>query len=152
MTASEPTPTSDATRDLAALRQAAAVVFADEPVRFAYLFGSRARGEARPGSDVDVAALFGDEAAAATYLERTVVLAGRLAVQSGVGPIDGMVALNDAPLRLVGRILAHRVVLFSRDEPARVAFEVRMRSRALDFELHAAPLDRELLAAMARHG
>jgi hypothetical protein len=57
--------------------------------------------------------------------------------------------LNDAPLRLIGRILADRQVLYSRDEPARVRYEVQMRARSMDFEPRARELDRQLLARMA---
>lgn len=54
--------------------------------------------------------------------------------------------LNEAPLRLVGRVLADRRVIFSADEGVRVHYEVQMRARALHFEPRAAALDRQLLA------
>ena len=38
------------------------------------------------------------------------------------------------------------------DEPARVAFETHLGKLAMDFGIHAAPLDRALLAAMATDG
>lgn len=69
-----------------------------------------------------------------------------LAYRAGVGPIDGVVVFNDAPLRLVGRVLADRRVIYSRDDVARVRFEVQMRARALDFEPHAAAFDRSCCA------
>ncbi len=134
------------------LRSAAAEVFAGRGVQFAYLFGSHARGQAREGSDVDVAVHFGDDVPSSEYLERATMLSGRLAYRSGAGPIDGLVVLNEAPLRLVGRILRDRVVLFGHDDPGRVAYEMRMGKLAMDFEIHAAPLDRALLAAMASEG
>ena len=40
-------------------------------------------------------------------------------------------------------------MIYSRDDVARVRFEVQMRARAFDFELHAAERDRLLLARMA---
>jgi predicted nucleotidyltransferase len=132
-----------------ALRGAAGEVFADQPVVFAYLFGSHARGTARPNSDIDVAVHVDDGVADATYLELSLTLAGKLASRAGVGPIDGVVVLNGAPLRLVGRVLSERRVIYSRDEGARVCYEVRMRALALDFEPRASALDRQLLARMA---
>jgi len=131
------------------LRAAAAEVFTDQSVQFAYLFGSQARGQARPDSDVDVAVHFSPDVASSEYLARSTTLSGRLADRAGAGPINGLVVLNDAPLRLVGRVLRDRVVLYSSDETARVDYEVRMSKQAMDFEIHAAPLDRALLAAMA---
>lgn len=132
-----------------ALRDAAGDVFAATPVIFAYLFGSHARGDARHDSDVDVAVHVDDAVAVETRLDLGLQIAGELTYRAAVGPIDGVVVLNDAPLRLVGRILADRQVIYSRDEVARVRFEVRMRTRALDFEPRAAALDRQLLRRMA---
>jgi predicted nucleotidyltransferase len=134
------------------LQSAAADVFAREGVQFAYLFGSQARGQAREGSDVDIAVHFSDDVPPAEYLSRSFILAGRLAHRARVGPIEGLVVLNEAPLRLVGRILRDRVVLYTQNEPARVAFETRLGKLAMDFEILAAPLDRALLAAMAHDG
>ncbi len=74
--------------------------------------------------------------------------ADALTVASGVPRIE-VTVLNRAPLRLVGRVLRQRVVLFSRDEPAHVAYESRMGRMADDVEVWAAPLDLELLAAIA---
>ncbi len=134
------------------LRAAAAEEFEGAGVRFAYLFGSHARGQARPDSDVDVAVHFAGDVSPEEYLERSVLLAGRLTHRSGIGPIDGLVVLNEAPLRLVGRVLRDRIVLFGQDDPVRVDYEMRMGKLAMDFEIHAAPLDRALLATMAAEG
>ncbi|HXF71372.1 MAG TPA: nucleotidyltransferase domain-containing protein [Actinomycetota bacterium] len=124
------------------LRRAAPAAFEDSGVVFAYLFGSRATGRARPDSDVDVAVYL--DRAPADPLAEALALAGRLEEASGVGGIE-VVVMNDAPLPLVGRILRERIVLYCRDEPARVAFESRAFREFLDFDLHARELDRELL-------
>lgn len=134
------------------MRATAAEVFAGQGVRFAYLFGSHARGQARIGSDVDVAVYFHGDVPANEYLERSLMLAGRLAHRARTGPINGLVVLNEAPLRLAGRVLRDRIVLYGQDDPARVEYEVRTGKLAMDFEIHAAPLDRALLAAMAAQG
>ena len=132
-----------------ALRDVAGDVFVDRPVTFAYLFGSHARGEARSDSDIDIAVHLDRSAKPEDFLSLGLRLAGELAYRARVGPIDGVVVLNDAPLRLVGRVLADRLVIYSRDDVARVRFEVQMRARALDFEPRAAALDRQLLRRMA---
>jgi hypothetical protein len=135
---------------IARLQAAAADVFADQPVQFAYLFGSHARGEARADSDVDVAVHFTADVDPERYLALSTSLSGLLAHRASVGPINGIVVLNEAPLRLAGRILRDRVIIYRSDEPARVAYEVRTGKQAMDFEIHAAPLDRALLATMAK--
>jgi uncharacterized protein len=134
------------------LRAVAGELLDDFPVEFAYLFGSHARGQAHADSDVDVAVHLSRDVDDGRYLSLSLDIAGQLAYRSGVGPIDGVVVLNDAPLRLVGRVLRDAQVIYCRDEVARVRYEVEMRARAFDFELHAAELDRLLLARMAeRH-
>lgn len=123
-------------------------ILAGEPVVFAYLFGSRATGAAREDSDFDVAVMLDDSVATEARLPLVLRL-GRLFEQRLRADVD-LVALNDAPLRLVGRVLAGRRVLYSADEPARVRYETTMRPLVFDFEHHARALDRELLAAHAR--
>lgn len=119
------------------------------PVLVAYLYGSYARDEARADSDVDIAVLLDrTEAHPEHDLDLVDRLAGRLERRVGA-PVDPFLVLDTAPLRLVGRVLRDGVVLYSRDEPRRVAFETRMGPQALDYELKAAALDRRLLQDFA---
>ncbi|HVM13729.1 MAG TPA: nucleotidyltransferase domain-containing protein [Egibacteraceae bacterium] len=131
------------------LRAAAPAAFEGESVTFAYLFGSRAIGQARPGSDVDVAVLLDESVPPEEHLGASLRLARRLADCSGVAGIEAVVVLNAAPLPLAGRIRRQRLVLYSRDEPARVAYESYIARRYNDFRIHEAPRDRERLRAIA---
>ncbi len=94
-----------------------------------YLYGSRARGAARAGSDVDLAVLVAGDA------PRTLKSVPRdleAAVESSLRlPIE-IVVLNDAPADLVHRILRDGVVLLDRDRPARLRFEVQARNEYFD--------------------
>ncbi|MFQ6058692.1 MAG: nucleotidyltransferase domain-containing protein [Anaerolineae bacterium] len=97
--------------------------FASQPdVVAAYLFGSRAVGRARPGSDVDTAVLLSEEDGMVRF-ER------RLRLISEVSDICGreadVIVLNDAPPLLQHQVLKHGQLLFERDRAARVEFEVR---------------------------
>jgi predicted nucleotidyltransferase len=131
------------------LRAGATSAFAGEPVRFAYLFGSQAAGTARPGSDVDVAVMLADEVPRDEHLARSLRLAGALETAAGVGPIEALVVLNEAPLPLAGRVRQHRVVIFSADESGRVRYESRITRLFHDFQIHAAPRDLARLRAIA---
>ena len=115
---------------------------------FAYLFGSVATGRVHPDSDVDVAVVVEPSVPDDRYLELSLELARRLASASGVGGIE-VVVLNGAPLTLRGRAIQAGVVLFSRDEPFRVRFESKVLREFLDFRIHAEPMDREMLRAIA---
>jgi predicted nucleotidyltransferase len=83
---------------IAALRTAGAA--------FALVFGSRARGDHRNDSDLDVGAWWALDPPAAWDVP----------VPDGVD----LVVLNTAPLELAGRIALEGVVLFDDDPPARV--------------------------------
>jgi len=56
-----------------------------------------------------------------------------------------IVILNGARLAIPGRAISERIVIFSRDEPARVSYESCTHREFLDFQIHADRLDRELL-------
>ncbi len=134
---------------LDSLRAAASEVLAGEPVVFAYLFGSRARDAADAHSDVDMAIFLEESVPSATYLDLSLRLAGDLEGAAGVGPIEALVILNEAPLPLAGRVVREGKVLYSRDEPRRVRYESRVFREFTDFELTARRLDEELLRGHA---
>jgi predicted nucleotidyltransferase len=95
----------------------------------AYLYGSVARDQARPGSDVDVGVLFVEEppptlAGLPTPLEAELAELLDAKVQ--------VVSLNSAPVDLVQRVLRDGIVVLDRDRSLRIAFEVRSRNAYWD--------------------
>jgi len=99
----------------------------------AYLFGSVARGTARPGSDVDVGVLYSKDPpktwaglCLSLDLEGDLERALELPVQ--------VVALNDAPVDLIIRVLRDGKLLVDRDRSRRIQFEVRSRNEFWDLE------------------
>jgi hypothetical protein len=136
------------TSSLDRYRRTVGEVIADEPVVVAYLYGSRARGEARADSDVDVAVLLRPEVPPEDYLAVSLRLARRL--ESALRErVDAVTVLNDAPLRLQYRVLRDGVTLHVADDDARVRYETTTHPMAMDFELKAAALDEMILAAHA---
>ena len=118
------------TLELDALR--GAIVSCDEPgLVAAWLFGSRARGRARPESDIDVAVLYSraPEATLAALPER---LATVLEEVSGMEA--DVVVINRASPDLVHRVLRDGLLLLDRDPPARLRFEVRQRNEYFDLQ------------------
>ncbi len=89
----------------------------------AYLFGSRATGRARPGSDVDVAVLLSGDLDGETRFVRRLRLGAE--VEDAIGARTDLVVLNDAPPLLQHQVLKHGHLVFERDRRARVEFEVR---------------------------
>ncbi|MGH8595899.1 MAG: type VII toxin-antitoxin system MntA family adenylyltransferase antitoxin [Gammaproteobacteria bacterium] len=94
-----------------------------------YLFGSRARGDAHPTSDVDVAILFEPPPAATLAGLRFDVAA--ILEDNLRRPVD-LVVLNNAPVDLVHRVLRDGIVVFERDRSARIRFEVNARNGYFD--------------------
>jgi uncharacterized protein len=97
----------------------------------AYLFGSRARGTARTGSDVDVGVLYAGKppsglAGLAGHLEAALERLLHLPVQ--------IVVLNRAPVDLAKRVLRDGILLLDRDPSRRIHFEVRTRQEFWDLE------------------
>lgn len=130
------------------LRDAAGRAFAGTPVLFACLFGSAATGRSLPDSDLDIAVYLEPRIGAGRYVDLSLDLAGRLSEAFRLGDVDILI-LNEAPLAVLGRAIQERVVIYSRDEPARVHFESRSLREFFDFEIHARPLDRKFLREFA---
>ena len=103
---------------------------------FALVFGSRARGDQGPGSDLDVAAFWPGDAPDAW----------EVAVPTGVD----LVVANTASLELAGRIALDGTVLFDDDPPARVHWVAVTRKIWLDERPRFERAHREFLEAAAR--
>lgn len=112
----------------------------------AWLFGSMARGTARPDSDVDIAVLC-ERDPPGTLDASATAMGGGIEAITGL-PID-LVILNRAPVDLIHRVLRDGVLLFERDRDARVRFEVKARNEFFDLKPH---LDRYRRVAERTHG
>jgi predicted nucleotidyltransferase len=99
----------------------------------AYLFGSEARGDAAPGSDVDVAVLF-EQDPPRTLDGLHLDLADDLS--AAVGRCVDLIVLNRAPVDLVHRVLRDGVLLLDLNPSARIRFEVRARNQYFDLLPH----------------
>lgn len=86
--------------------------------RFAVVHGSRASGTARPDSDLDVGAWWGEHPPASWEVD--------------VPPGVDLVVLDTAPLWLAGRIAQEGRLLFDDDPRARVQWQADTRLRYLD--------------------
>ena len=103
-------------------------------VLVAYLFGSAARDEMRPDSDVDVAVLIDQSVGSAP--SRLTLASMRANLQADLQeavhrPVD-LVVLNHASPDLVHRVLRDGVILVERDRSARIRFEVGARNEYFD--------------------
>jgi predicted nucleotidyltransferase len=94
-----------------------------------YLYGSVARGQARPDSDVDIGVLFAADPPATLEAPQFAIEA---ALERLLGSPVQVVGLNRAPADLVHRILRDGRLVLDRDRAARIRFEVRSRNEYFD--------------------
>lgn len=131
-------------------------------VVFAYVFGSRAEGAERRSSDVDVAVYLQEQAVGrpgdgaggrgsgkGRSLEAWSAIHGDVVRSVGTtgdrgGAPEGvdLVLLNRAPPLLADRVARSGKLLFSRDEPERIRWLVRTKSRYCDLRPLRERLDR----------
>ena len=109
-------------------RQLAQVLSSNRSVRWAYLFGSAARGERF--RDLDVAVMLTTEARGAVALGS---VAAALEAELPEVRID-LVDLRSLAPAVAGQIARERRVLVDRAQAERVAWEVEANRRALDIE------------------
>lgn len=114
-------------------------------VREAYLFGSWARGEAQPHSDVDVAVFVEPADLPSTMFGYGAELATDLMAALATSRVD-VVLLADAPPLLYHRVLRDGIRLLSRDLRETTVREGRALSRYCDYVPQLAKID----AAAAR--
>lgn len=99
----------------------------------AYLFGSQARGDARPSSDVDVAVFVDPLYEGASGFGPAADVAADLIAALGRNDVD-VVLLNEAPPVLYHRVIRDGVRLLSRDLAKTTTREGQAMSRYIDFK------------------
>ncbi len=114
------------------LQAAAPGIFQGTPVLFAYLYGSYAKAQSHPFSDLDIGIYVADMDIK-TCLDLELSLALRFD-ETLRGAIQAEVrVLNQLPLSVKGRILGEAQLIYSRAEEKRVAFETQVRRAYFDF-------------------
>lgn len=106
--------------------------------RFAFVHGSTARGTARAGSDVDIAAWWAADAPAS--------------FQVLLPPRVDLLVLNGAPLELAGRVAVEGVLLFEDDPPERVHWLAQTRKIYFDERPRLERSHREFAESLRRRG
>ncbi|MBI5328823.1 MAG: nucleotidyltransferase domain-containing protein [Deltaproteobacteria bacterium] len=106
--------------------------YADRVV-FAYLFGSAAKGETTPLSDIDIA-VFINPKFKDTFFDIRLSLYSEICRALKTNNVD-MVLLNTAGnLMLLGDIIRNGIVIYDSDQDAREEYEVNILHTSIDFK------------------
>jgi predicted nucleotidyltransferase len=127
-----------------------AALFEDRKVALAYLFGSQARGDAGPLSDIDIAIYFDKTVAREEQFDLRLQVLGGLTDLFRTDDVD-VVVLNEAPPLLAHRVLKYGQLLFCVDDRTRVAFETSAVLKYLDWKPYLEKYTRQLLGSGAEH-
>ena len=103
-----------------------------EPVVLAYLYGSATIGLTTPFSDVDIALVVEPGLSALQQLKVVLRLQADLSDHLAIPNADVRI-INDAPLVFRGRVACDGLLLYTRDEGARVEFETTTRTEYFDY-------------------
>jgi predicted nucleotidyltransferase len=115
------------------VRDCLAEVFSRYPIVAAYLYGSVARGQATPLSDVDIGILvYQGENPQLESIKFELEVEDLVVGKCGLRKAELRV-INGAPILIRGQIVTEGLLLYCRDEDARVEFETRTRSEYFDF-------------------
>jgi uncharacterized protein len=121
-----------------------------EGITVVYLFGSRARGEERPDSDVDLAFLFEPGCFKQDRFEalRVAETLGYEITRRGRVGVD-VTVLNAASLSFAHAVVTEGAVLYERDRSARILYEVVLDNEYEEFKPFIEDLRRAKLGSLA---
>ncbi len=121
-----------------------------EHIRFAYLFGSVARGEEGKLSDFDLAVYLDESLNKDKMFDLQLKLISEITLILKTDKVD-LVVMNDAPLLLNYNIIKHGKLLKD-DEKTRIRVERNILSSYLDRKYHTDRHTKEAIVRIAKEG
>jgi len=108
-------------------------IFEASPVLFAYLYGSIAVDQGHPFSDLDVAIYVAPDLSVKDGLTLELSLSVEFDRHMASGPPCDVRIMNFLPLSVVGEILTDGILIYCRDDHARIDYETSIRGAYFDF-------------------
>lgn len=115
------------------LKDTAPAILKNYPVLFSYLYGSFAKGDVHPFSDIDIGIYLEENILARKALDIELSLALEFdAILGNKFNVD-VRSINDMPLMVKGIIVTEGILIYSKDDTLRVEFETYVRMAFFDF-------------------
>ncbi len=108
-------------------------LFSDTPVLFAYMYGSYAADQSHPFSDLDIAIYVPASLSRKERMDLEMVLALKIDKRLVNGPESDVRIINYLPLVVAGEIVTEGILIFCRDDEARIDYETMTRCAYFDF-------------------
>ncbi|MGB9498847.1 MAG: type VII toxin-antitoxin system MntA family adenylyltransferase antitoxin [Dissulfuribacterales bacterium] len=115
------------------LSRIAPEIFEDFPILFAYLYGSIAIDQAHPFSDLDIAIYVTPALSIKDSLSLEMSLSLEIGKNMENGPPSDIRIMNRLPLTIAGQIVTDGILIYCRDDNARIDYETAIRSAYFDF-------------------
>ena len=124
-------------------------LFSDSPVLFAYLFGSYAADQSHPFSDLDVAIYVPPLFSRKERMDLEMSLALKIDQRLENGPESDVRTINFLPLAVAGEVITEGILIYCRDDEARIDYETVIRCAYFDFMPFLQSYQRTYLAQIA---
>jgi predicted nucleotidyltransferase len=121
------------------------------PVALAYLYGSAARGQTTPFSDVDVALVLNQSLSREEQFRLELSLQAEIEEACSLPEADVRV-IDQAPLTVQGLVVTQGQLLYCRQESQRIQFETMVRQRYFDYQPVARHMQRLFFERIRREG
>ncbi len=107
-------------------------IFESVPVLFAYLYGSVAVDQAHPFSDLDVA-VYVPPLSVREKMELEMSLSLEIDEKLKDAPPSDVRVMNEFPLAIAGQVVTYGILIYCRDDNARIDYETSIRKAYFDF-------------------
>jgi len=114
------------------LLKSAPILLKPRPVLISYLYGSYARGDVHPFSDVDIG-IYLEKMTPGEALNNELSLALEFDEILGSKTNVDVRSINTMPLMIKGNVVTEGILMYSRDDGVRVEFETNVRKIYFDF-------------------
>lgn len=126
-------------------------LFKAYPIKFAYLFGSYARNDVGPMSDIDIALYLDDETDEHKRFDIRLELIGEVGRLLKTEKLD-LIILNDVDIALAYRVIYDGKIIYCKDELKRIRFEARTMSQYFDQQYYYRRHAKMTISRIAKEG